>query len=135
MKDHKIKAWDKKKERMIGQQWVLPNLDNRLEILRLSGANDKNGVDIGEYDVLYYNHNRYIALYDNNMLRWILKEIVSWENKTYCGLQEELTSEMARNMEIVGTMKSGFTDELFDDKEVEAMIGEEYREDDDFPTL
>jgi hypothetical protein len=100
---YKIRAWDKQKNRMAGQQWLVPG--DRLEVLRLSGARDKNGTDIGEKDIVTFRGNKYLANYNKEMLRWVITTFIvdDFGNREY-GLEARFNSEMAKEMEVIGNI-------------------------------
>jgi hypothetical protein len=98
---HQFKVWDKEKNRMVGQQWMLPNPDDRFEVLILSGAVDKNDMPIGHKDIVTYGKNKYLVRYNGSKLRWI---IIPYDVRDTTIWEEPLNSEMAKNMEIVSNL-------------------------------
>ena len=98
---HQFKVWDKKKKRMVGQQWMLPNPDNRFEVLIFTGAKDKDGVDIAYKDIVKWGRSEFVIDFNDISLCWQL-ELIS-QNITG-KVFDQLNSINAREMKVIGSI-------------------------------
>jgi hypothetical protein len=96
-----FQVWDRKKHRMVGQQWVLHDPEDRYEVLIYCGAKDRNKMDISDNDIIEFNGSQYRVVYDASKLKWVLIPHKDRESTLY---QIPFNQEMASKSEVIGNV-------------------------------
>ena len=100
---HKFQVWDRYKNRMTGQQWMIPDFD-RYEVLIMCGLQDKHGIDIVDQDIVMMENGvtECIVFHNYDLARWQFAVINRDEkDRITRGIPHDLTPEIARKMQII----------------------------------
>jgi hypothetical protein len=86
---------------MVGQQWILPDPENRFDVLIYCGAKDKNGVDIADNDIINLDGTICQVVFDGGKLRWVL---INHKKNDTTNYEVPFSREMASKSEVMSNV-------------------------------